>query len=157
MQNSLFIAVLFFSFHATATAKPPEFLAIEKVKPAAMLLGKIGKAVITVKTIAPYHVQSNPASEPNLIATTLIIEKTDGLEPKEAVYPAGKPYRLLNSTKDISVYEGTFEIELPVQATSLMKPNRYELSGRLRFQACDEKKCYFPTSVPVTIPVQVYK
>ena len=156
MLSNLLFALSLVVLGDTA-AKPPEFLTIVKVKTASMIQGKIGKAVIYAKTNPPFHIQANPASAPNLIATQLIIDKTDGLEPKEPLYPEPKTFRLEKSTTDLAVYEGEFEITLPVQSTSLMKPNKYELSGKLKFQACDEKKCFFPASLPVVIPVMVYK
>lgn len=136
----------------------PEFLKVSKVKQAAMRIGKSGEAIVTATVGAGFHVQANPVSQPNLVATTLMLDANDAFEVSEITYPDGKMYRLQNSDRDLKTYEGNFDVKVAVKAKAgKAKAGKSEVKGKLRFQACNDKICFFPTSVPVTIPVVVYK
>ena len=77
------------------------------------------------------------------------------ITPGDPVYPPGKPYRLEGNPKDFSTYEDTFEIKVPVRVDAKAKPGEYSLKGKLRYQACDDRVCLPPTTIPVEIRLQV--
>ena len=101
------------------------------------------------------HVQANPASKPNLIATALTVTSKEGLEVKTPTYPEGKPYRLKDSSEDISCYEDEFQIRVPIGTGVASKLGKVELDASLRFQACNDKTCFFPQKREMKIPVQI--
>jgi hypothetical protein len=100
-------------------------------------------------------VQANPPSNPQLIATTLTVADANGLLPSPPVYPPGKAYKSI-ATGDSAVmtYDGKFSIKLPVKIGTA-KPGKYELTGEVRYQACNDQTCFFPIKEQVTIPVVV--
>lgn len=138
------------------TQAPPKFLEVLPSKMVTVALGKTGTGTVSVKIAPEFHIQANPASQPNLIATTLTIMGKDGLEQGTITYPTGVSYRLENSDKDLSTYSGTTDIKIAVNAKTA-KLGKYELTGILKFQPCNDKICFFPTKVEVKIPVHVVK
>lgn len=142
---------------ADEQVKPSDFLKITDVKMATVKPGKPGEAIITAKVHEGMHVQANPASKPNLIATALTVTNKDGLEAKPAIYPEGKPYQLKDSADVLSCYEGTFQIKVPIGAGMAAKVGKFELDSILKFQACNDKICFFPQKREIKIPAQVLK
>jgi hypothetical protein len=107
-------------------------------------------------TIAPgYHVQANPASTPNLIATSVVFSDTPQIHWQSPEYPSGKPYKLKGSTSEISTYAGAIEIRVSFLVSDQAKKGRYPARGKLRFQPCDEKTCFFPVTVPISTSVRI--
>jgi len=134
-----------------------KYLSIGKIASVTLGPGKPAEVVVPVIVAKEFHVQANPASSPRLIATTLEVSGTDALKAGTPVYPAGKAYKLQGAAMEISVYDGKFEIKVPLFAQASVKSGRHELKGKLRFQACNDKICFFPMNIPVTIPVTVQK
>jgi|LakMenEpi03Aug12_release.lakeMendotaPanAssembly.Ray.scaffolds.fasta_scaffold48850_5 hypothetical protein len=165
MKNHRLISTLFWiatgaaflvpAFAETATENP-EYLKVGKIKSVVIKVGQTADAVVPAKVMKGHHIQANPATLPNLIATELNVEALKGLEVKSPVYPPSKPWKLTNTGKVIQTYDGDLEIKIALAAKDL-KPGKYELKGSLRYQACNEKNCFFPTSAPITIPVTVVK
>ena len=119
--------------------------------------GETKGAKITLTVVEGLHVQSNPASQPNLIPTTLKVQPKGTIEVGSPSYPVGKPYRLEGATHDIMTYDGTFEITIPITANPNAGPSKIQLSGTVRYQACNPKTCFFPTTLPIKIPVRIEK
>lgn len=158
-MKTLFLLAFIPCFVLAKPKNEPEYLKISKVKAAAVLLnGKAGDAIITATVGIGLHVQANPASQPNLVATQLTLDGNDSFEVGPVVYPPSKPYRLQNSDRDLQTYDGTFEIKVPLKAIpTKAKIGKNEINAKLRYQACNDKICFFPTSAKLVIPITVYK
>ncbi|HVP39924.1 MAG TPA: protein-disulfide reductase DsbD domain-containing protein [Candidatus Saccharimonadales bacterium] len=113
------------------------------------------EARVSVTVAEGFHIQANPAAADYLIATRLAVKASPGIKAGKPVYPKGKPYQLQGSDDKMSIYDGTFEIVVPLRAAAVAPPGERTLRATLRFQACDDRACYAPVSVPVEIPIQV--
>lgn len=151
----LFLFLLFPALAQTAVG-PKVYVTLGKIKPVILKVGQTQEVQVPGTVLKGHHIQANPATLPNLIATELGFEKLEGLEVSSPTYPQSKPWKLNSAGKVIQTYEGSFLIKVGLTAKNL-QPGKYEIKGSLRYQACDEKNCFFPTSVPVTIPVSVAK
>lgn len=153
-----------------AEAKPTEprpSVAMPKLETKYVSVGKLpltkigrNKAVeisIPVTVMPGHHIQSNPASNPQLIATKLELVGPQGVVIGEPIYPPGKPYRLQGSPTEISTYDGVFEVKVPVTASAKARPGEGRIAGKLRYQACNDKICFFPQTALVSIPIEVSK
>lgn len=147
------IAVLFPAFAETAV-EPKAYVTLGKIKPVSVKIGKETELVIPASVLKGHHIQANPATLPNLIPTEVSLDSLEGLEIKPTVYPKSKAWRLSSAGKEIQTFDGKVEFKVGMTAKNL-KPGRYELKGSLRYQACDEKNCFFPASVPLLIPLTV--
>jgi len=105
---------------------------------------------VDVKIRDGFHVNSHTPTEDYLIATSLKVEAQTGLQPAEPKYPAGKMKKFSFADKPLSVYEGTFRVDVPVSWTA--QPPA--ITGTLDFQACTDTQCYAPASVPFRVAVR---
>lgn len=156
MKSGLFALGIICGFaFAGPTAPPPKYLKLNPVKEAKLSIGKQGEAVFSVVVDKGLHIQANPASKPNLIATTLNVPSASGVTVGTPRYPQGKTWRLAGSPEDFMAYDGKVEIKLPLTAEGTAKPGKLSLEGTFRYQACTDQTCFFPITVPVKIPVVV--
>ena len=96
--------------------------------------------------IAPgFHVNANPASEPNLIATTVL---RDGQPLAGVRYPPPRQFRPAFAPQGIAVWEGRVVLRLP----ALSSEPRPALA--LRVQACNTTTCLAPSTLPLVWPKQ---
>jgi hypothetical protein len=94
----------------------------------------------------------------------LVIDPMPEMEFKPVVYPPSKTLYLPVIKERVPVFEGAFRISQDVKvssgmefAASLGKDGKtFTIVGKLEYQACDQIKCYLPTSVPVKWQLQVF-
>ena len=96
------------------------------------------------------HINSHTPHSEFLIPTTLTLEKMPGIEVAHVDYPQGVDYHFEFSPKDaLSVYTGEFAIVVRLQAHA----GHYAMHGQLHYQACDNKACNPPQTLPVQLDV----
>lgn len=149
----LTIAVLL-SASAETAVQPKAYVILGTIKALSVKTGQEAEIVIPASVLKGHHIQANPATLPNLIPTEVTLDAQEGLEVKPTVYPKSKAWRLTSAGKEIQTFDGKIDFKVGVVAKSL-KPGKYQLKGSLRYQACDEKNCFFPSTVPLVIPLTV--
>ena len=92
-----------------------------------------------------WHVNSHRPSEDYLIATEAHLEPLPGVTFGEPVYPEGIRKKFGFSESALSVYETSFVINVPVLWDVSRPPAA--ISGRVEYQACNDKSCLAPASV----------
>ncbi|MGH9561350.1 MAG: protein-disulfide reductase DsbD domain-containing protein [Terracidiphilus sp.] len=93
----------------------------------------------------------------------LVIDSVPELQLRPVMYPHPKILYLAAIKERVPVFEGTFHISQDVRvetaasfASSLGVDGKvFTISGKLEYQACDQKICYLPASVPVKWQLQV--
>ena len=99
------------------------------------------------------HINSHMPHSEFLIPTTLTLEKTPGVEIAKIDYPQGVDYHFQFSPKDaLSVYTGEFAVGVRLHA----RPGHYAVHGQLHYQACDNKVCNPPQTLPVQLDVTAH-
>jgi len=132
------------------TVQPPPGI---EVKP-----GAGTRVAIQIAVKPGYHVQANPVENPDLIPITLKIDAAGSVSVGEPVYPVAKRMRLPGDSQDLVVYDGTFSISLPVKVgRDAAAGEAVTLKGTLRYQACDDRYCLFPVTLPVALVVTIGK
>ncbi|MBF0169746.1 MAG: sulfite exporter TauE/SafE family protein, partial [Nitrospinae bacterium] len=102
-----------------------------------------------------YHGQSHTPSLDSLIPTELTLEAPAGISVGRIAYPEGSMVSFSFSDRPLSVYEGEVALGATVAVDPSVEPGSYELSARLTVQACDDKSCLPPSTIPLTIPITV--
>jgi DsbC/DsbD-like thiol-disulfide interchange protein len=120
-----------------------------------LVYGELVETQVSITVAEGYHLQANPASEDYLVPTRLDLKTPAGVTVSKITYPPGKPYRLNGANNDLKTYDGNFEIGLLLKASRVARPGKHVLEGRLHYQACDSRTCLFPTSVSLTLTVNV--
>ena len=101
-----------------------------------------------------YHAQSHMPLDPNLIPFEVKLNDAPGLSFGEVQYPEPKveDYPALGK---LSVYTGRVIVRIPVTVKPDAKPGPVEITGKLRYQICDDKVCYPPESPTFSIKTQI--
>jgi thioredoxin:protein disulfide reductase len=113
------------------------------------------KAALDVTLAEGLHANANKPRDPKLIPLVLSVNAPAGITVQEIVYPQPTDLKQANADQPLSVYERQFAIGVVLQVASGTPGGDVTVPGRLRYQACDEKVCYLPVTIPVawTIPV----
>ena len=94
-----------------------------------------------------FHVNANQPRDPALIPVELTLDPPEGVVVEEIAYP--RPIDLIQEGVELplAVYEGRFAIGVQLALAGNLQPGEITVPARLRYQACDEKMCYFPGTV----------
>ena len=96
------------------------------------------------------HINSHTPHSRFLIPTTLTFEPTLGIRIAQIDYPQGVDYHFAFSPKDaLSVYTGQFALLVRVHALA----GRHTLHGQLHYQACDDRACNPPQTLPLQLDI----
>jgi len=111
------------------------------------------RATVTIKP--GYHVQANPVLNPALKPLLLTVQTPPFIRAGAPVYPQAERLRLLGSDEDLVIYDGTFVVEQPVSVNKGSPSGETTLDGSLRYQACDDRRCLMPRTLPVRFRLRV--
>lgn len=134
-------------------AAPP----VVTVSPAAELVVPVqgsADATLSVTINEGFHIQANPASERYLVPARLELREDPRVRLGKPIYPPGRQHRLRGADTDLSTYEGRFSIHVSVEASG-QEETSLVVEGRLHYQACNDRVCLRPASVPVRIPLRI--
>ena len=93
----------------------------------------------------------------------LALESPPGLELTAPIYPRPKILYMPAIKERVPVFEGTFRIHQDLKVSSAagfsnslgIDGKTFVITGKLAYQACDSKTCFFPTAVPIEWKVQI--
>ncbi|MPZ21826.1 MAG: hypothetical protein GEV06_28705, partial [Luteitalea sp.] len=110
---------------------------------------------LDVRPKANMHVYAPGAEGYRVI--TLTLTETPGVTAKPVSYPPAGIYFFEPLDEHVPVYSDPFRLtqEIAVGASkeiqaALQKQKTLTISGQLDYQACDDKLCYRPASIPVS-------
>lgn len=108
---------------------------------------------MTLKLAPGYHVNSDSPGDPYLIPLKLSWNKGP-VEAGAVRYPAPERRKLPFSDQPVAIFSGTFDI-----VTSFhVAPGAGDMglvSGKLRYQACNDKECLQPKTLNVQFSVDI--
>lgn len=113
------------------------------------------QAKIPVQVQAGFHVNSTTPHDEYLIPLKFTWKATGALQPGQIVYPKASEEKYEFSDKPLSVYTGHFDLLANFKVAANAEAGPGVAVGQLRYQACDNKACYPPKTVEVTVPYQV--
>ena len=130
---------------------------VVKVMPqeATLARGESGDALVRLQITNGYHVNANPPSQSYLKPTEIEITNADGISVEFITYPNPLIKTFAFSETPLNVYEGETNLKVRFKADKTAKTGLHNLSAKLRVQACDDKVCYAPGALDLTVPVNV--
>ncbi len=136
-------------------AQAPQILAL--AEPQKVIVPRQGETRVTLKLFMRpgYHANSDKPSEDYLVPLRLAWDAKAPLEPVEILYPKAKLEKFEFTEKPISVVDGEFEIVTRFRRAPGAAPGPAFLSGKLRYQACNDKMCFPPKTIDVKVPLLV--
>jgi thiol:disulfide interchange protein DsbD len=101
-----------------------------------------------------FHVNSNAPNDEYLIPLKLTWP-SGPIEAGEITYPKAQSEHYAFSNNPVSVFSGNFEIVTRFKAPANATPGPTGITGKLRFQACNEKECLAPRTIDVRVTLDV--
>ncbi len=130
----------------TLRVAPPDQVTVKR--------GGVATVKLSAELSEGFHLNSHTPKESYLIPLTL--KWSDGaLASTDVFYPAPKMLKVPFSPQPLSVLEGKFEIVTKFKAPANAPEGPSTVTGKLRYQACNDKSCFQPKTLDVKIPVQV--
>ncbi|MEK7737261.1 MAG: thioredoxin domain-containing protein [Pseudomonadota bacterium] len=100
--------------------------------------------VLTIKVDDGFHINANPASDPYLIATQLLLEGHPDVNVK---YPAAQSFKARFAPNGIDVYQGRITLQAHLPSALATPPP----AASLRVQACNDEVCLAPATLAVPL------
>ncbi len=134
-------------------AKSPHLTVTTSATNATVFMGRRITLVADIELPKKMHVYAPGVNGYKPIEWLMNADKAAGAEPVR--FPASRTRHLKAIGEKVPVYENRFRLtrDLSVgvgpEAREAAKRGVLEVEGTLRFQACDDKQCYLPESIPV--------
>jgi thiol:disulfide interchange protein DsbD len=132
--------------NAVLSLPAPERLSIKR--------GATGEVKLKADLRPGYHVNSDKPADEYLIPLKLTWAK-EPLQTVEIVYPKPQLEKYDFSASPLSVFSGSFEILTHFKAPPTAAPGPAMMTGKLRYQACNNKECLPPRTAEVTLSIDV--
>lgn len=147
LLSALFLLCLGFSSPAQQNK-----LIVAQPDPIEVKRGQTVVQTLNVTVLPGFHVNSDKPREEFLIP--LKLTWTDGpLEAKSVAYPKAEEIQV--GGDNLLAFTGKFEVRTEFRASENAPAGAAIVVGKLRFQACDQEKCFRPASVEVRVPVTI--
>ena len=129
-------------------------LSVQDPPPLAAKRGTVAQAKVKVSVQPGFHVNSNTPSEDYLIPLKLTWAAAP-LQAGAVTYPKPQMEKYEFSDKPISVFTGNFELTTAFQVPSKAAVGPAMATGKLHYQACNNRQCFPPKTVEVKMTVQI--
>jgi hypothetical protein len=140
---------------SVAEISAPPLTIVSSVTDSAVALGSNFSLVLDVRPAAGVHVYAPSVTGYTPIA--LSIDPRPGLLVKDAVYPASEDYYFKPLNEHVPVFQRPFRVvqDVAIDPTipgqvALKDVSTVTITGRLTYQACDDRVCFAPRAVPLT-------
>lgn len=123
---------------------PPEQVTVKR--------GGEVKQALTVTVLPGFHVNGDKPKDEFLIP--LKLTWTGGpLEAKAVSYP--HPEEIQVGAEKLLVLTGNFQIQTEFKAATDASAGAATVTGKLRYQACNNQMCFRPASIEISLPVTI--
>jgi Thiol:disulfide interchange protein DsbD, N-terminal len=103
-----------------------------------------------------FHINSHKPSSDLYIPTALTLDVPTDVSVAGLQYPDGEMISFpFDPDTKLSVYTGDITVRGLVMAAKSTPLGTYRVHGNLRYQACDNRACYPPSTVPIAFDVTV--
>jgi thiol:disulfide interchange protein DsbD len=101
-----------------------------------------------------YHAQSRTPSKDFYIKFDAKLDENPALTYGEVVYPKGEE-KVYPALGELNVYEGRTVVFVPIEVKADAPPGPTKITGRLRYQICDDSVCFPPENKKFEIETKV--
>jgi DsbC/DsbD-like thiol-disulfide interchange protein len=123
---------------------------------AAKVVGKRNDAVqtkIPVSILDGYHVNSNAPGDEYSIAMKVTWTSLGALEGAQVIWP--KSEKITVGEQSLQVFTGKVDLTVNFKVSAKAPAGPGVASGKLGFQACNNKMCFPPKTIEISVPYQV--
>ena len=108
--------------------------------------------VLQLNIAEGWHMNANPASQDNLIPTTVTVNADTSVEIVDIAYPKGRTAHFEFSDESLNVYEGNLMIPLKLRLKSNPQKST-SVTLKLTYQPCNETECLLPQTLDIPLEV----
>ena len=149
------MAVLVAASSVAGQDGPPQVSAHLVLATDAAHAGKKIKLAVVAEIPSGFHINDHKPTLEFLIPTEIKLNPSKPLAVEQVFYPRGEARKFSFEDKPLSVYEGTVVVGVLVNVSPTAAPGDYSLQGKFSYQACNDRACFPPSSVPVAADVKV--
>ena len=142
------------SLAASAQAPGAHVVSLEPPPPLTARRGAEVEVPLRITIRNGHHINSNAPAEDYLIPTALNWS-AGPLTARGVTYPKPESVKYDFSEKPILVYSGRVTLVSRFAVAADAPRGEARLAGKLRYQACNDKACFAPRTLDVSIPVTV--
>lgn len=117
--------------------------------------GKSSVIKMEIEIKKGYHIQVNKVKDDLLIPSTVEINDDKNITIGRQKFPPAKKFKLEGTNNFLDVYDGVFEIRIPIKTVAKTPKGEHMLDGKLHYQACDNRTCLFPKSIGFSISIKI--
>ena len=133
-----------------------QFVSIAPVAKVQVKPGAPGTVALHFTIKSGMHINSHKPLSDLLIPTTLKLSAGNDLATGGISYPPGQEFSLSGSPDDkLNIYSGEFVVSSRISATRKAMPGNFTIHGELKYQACDDRSCFPPKTLPIQFDVAV--
>ncbi len=141
---------------ASQSEGPRNVVKLAPVETVSVKAGGSVKVALSLQVDEGYHVNSNTPAEDFLIPLKLTWSPGP-IQSGAVSFPKPQLEKLQFSEKPVSVFKGTFEITTRFKVPPDAKPGPGVLTGKLHYQACNDRMCLPPKNADVSVPIEIVK
>lgn len=113
------------------------------------------EAALLVRIAEGWHVNAHEPLQEFLIGTSLDMEPHGSFVISDIQYPEAELAAFDFADEKLAVFEGEVPIFLSIRTSDSAPAGTDSLHGTLRVQACNDQVCLRPSTVPVSIPIEL--
>jgi hypothetical protein len=111
---------------------------------------KTGSRLSLIVDVSPKKRMHVYAPGTNYRAITVRLNQNPSLKLSKAVYPKAEVYIFAPLKEQVLVYSQPFKLRMNIGVGQVPRRTaRLKITGTLSYQACDDRVCYLPESVPL--------
>jgi hypothetical protein len=140
-------------------AQQPQPKIVVKLDAIPTVTAKVGIPVnvaIAGRIDTGFHVNADKQNDEYLIPIRLTWVP-GVLDSGSVVYPKYETVKLAFSDTPVNIYSGEFKIETRFKVAKKSALGPATVTGKLRYQACNDRECLIPRTLDVSIPVEIVK
>jgi len=112
--------------------------------------GTLVRAAVRVQLPDGFHVNSDQPRDPALFPVTMTVDAAPVAALIDVSFPEPSDLTQQGGDAPLSVFEGTFTIGARLQLSSALPIGDIHVPVHIKYQACDQTRCYVPATVDTT-------
>src|SRR5579863_2038318 len=154
--RKLLLTAAAFSCSLLCSAQNTNVLTVGPPEKVTAKIGSTAQVKVSLEIRTGYHCNSNKPLDDYLIPLKLTWA-LGPLESPEVIYPAPQMEKYSFSPTPLSVYTGNFDLITKFKVSASATPGQAIITGKLRYQACNDRMCLTPKTIDVSIPIDIIK
>jgi hypothetical protein len=132
-----------------------EHLAVGQPSKVAGKRNAVVQSKIPLSIQTGFHVNSNTPSDEYLIPLSIAWNSLGALEGGQVTFPKPSLEKYEFADKPLSVFTGNIELTASFKVSASAPAGPGIATGKLRYQACNDRACFPPKTVEINVPYQV--